>query len=294
MLMPACVPGLRAVARCDALGVAPYSDMADGLFRGWLSPAHRASVAAVAAWMGEAGLHTRVDPAGNLLGRYDGPLGVMLGIECVAALHAQGRRLPCAIEVIAFGDEEGSHFPASMLSSRAVAGTLHPAALQVADGDGVTLADALAAWGLDIALLPSAAHAPHSVLAYDVRAGDAAVRDAAAAAIAQCLHAIAVTRGVQLELHCVQDLPASPCDPHLVATLDAAIAAQGLAPRQLVSGAGRDAMVMAALCPTAMLFLRCAGCVSHHPAEHVDPADADVAVAAMLHFIESLGDTLVR
>ncbi|WP_155645257.1 M20/M25/M40 family metallo-hydrolase, partial [Xanthomonas translucens] len=93
---------------------------------------------------------------------------------------------------------------------------------------------------------------------------------------------------------CVQDLPASPCDPRLVAALDAAIAAQGLAPRQLVSGAGRDAMVMAALCPTAMLFLRCAGCVSHYPAEHVDPADAHVAVAAMLHFIESLGDTLVR
>ena len=46
--------------------------------------------------------------------------------------------------------------------------------------------------------------------------------------------------------------------------------------------------------PTAMLFLRCAGGVSHHPAEHVDPADADLAVAAMLHFIESLGDTLVR
>jgi allantoate deiminase len=97
-----------------------------------------------------------------------------------------------------------------------------------------------------------------------------------------------------LDLRCVQDLPASPCDPRLIAALDAAIAAQGLTPRRLVSGAGHDAMVMAALCPTAMLFLRCAGGVSHHPSEHVDPADADVAVAAMLHFIESLGDTLVR
>ncbi|MEE7567514.1 Zn-dependent hydrolase, partial [Xanthomonas sp. Kuri4-3] len=51
-------------------------------------------------------------------------------------------------------------------------------------------------------------------------------------------------------------------------------------------------MVMAALCPTAMLFVRCAGGISHHPAEHVDAADADVALAAMQHFIEHLGDPL--
>ncbi len=90
----------------------------------------------------------RLDPAANLIGRYegadpeapalligshidsvpatggfyDGPLGVMLGIECAAALDAAGHRLPFPIEVIAFGDEEGSRFPASMLTSRAVAG----------------------------------------------------------------------------------------------------------------------------------------------------------------------------
>ena len=61
------------------------------------------------------------------------------------------------------------------------------------------------------------------------------------------------------------------------------------APRTLVSGAGHDAMVMAALCPTAMLFIRCAGGISHNPAESVDPADASLAVAAMLDFIERLG-----
>jgi allantoate deiminase len=61
-------------------------------------------------------------------GRYDGPLGVMLGIELVARLNAAGRHLPFAIEVIGFGDEEGSRFPASMLTSRAVAGTLEASA----------------------------------------------------------------------------------------------------------------------------------------------------------------------
>lgn len=99
-------------------------------------------------------------------GRYDGPLGVLLGIECVAALHAQGRRLPFAIEVVGFGDEEGSRFPASMFCSRAVAGTLDAAALAVRDPDGVDVATALAVWGLDATRLHEAARAPGSVLAY--------------------------------------------------------------------------------------------------------------------------------
>ena len=146
--------GLRAVERCDTLGVAPYSDMEGGLFRAWLTPAFAAAQEAVAGWMVEAGMAVRIDGATNLIGRYegatpdapalligshldsvrdagryDGPLGVMLGIECVAALNATDRRLPFAIEVIAFGDEEGSRFPSPMLTSRAVAGRFDPASL---------------------------------------------------------------------------------------------------------------------------------------------------------------------
>ncbi|MDB5686888.1 MAG: allantoate amidohydrolase, partial [Rhizorhabdus sp.] len=145
--------GARAIARCDELGVAPYSDAPDGLFRAFLTPAHAAALGRLAEWMDEAGMAVRLDGAANLVGRYegavpdapalligshidsvrdagryDGPLGVMLGIECVAALNEQGRRLPFAVEVIAFGDEEGSRFPASMFCSRAVAGTLEAVA----------------------------------------------------------------------------------------------------------------------------------------------------------------------
>src|SRR6202007_2398306 len=79
----------------------------------------------------------------NDAGRYDGPLGVMLGIECVAALNASARRLPFAIEVIAFGDEEGSRFSAPMLTSRAAAGTLEADLLAIRDGQDVALAGAL-------------------------------------------------------------------------------------------------------------------------------------------------------
>ncbi|MBB4133144.1 allantoate amidohydrolase [Xanthomonas sp. 3075] len=414
---PASASGARAVARCDALGLPPYSDAPSGLFRAWLSPAHRAATAQVSAWMREAGMQVRLDAAANLIGRYegaranapvlligshldsvrdagcyDGPLGVLLGIECVAALHALGRRLPFAIEVIAFGDEEGSRFPASMFCSRAVAGTLDPATLAVTDATGTDVATALADWGLEIAHIQQAARAPGSVLAYlethieqgpvleangmpvgvvtaiaaqrrfalrfdgrachagtttmtlrrdalcaaaeallaieriaragsaglvatvgklqvapgatnvvpgrvdctlDVRAGDDASRDAAVLEIEHALAQIGARRGIAIAIDPLQTLAASPCAPALVTRLEHAVAAQGIAPRQLVSGAGHDAMVMAALCPTAMLFVRCAGGISHHPDEHVDPADAEVALAVMRHFIEHLGDPLV-
>ncbi|WP_435012367.1 allantoate amidohydrolase [Xanthomonas arboricola] len=409
--------GARAVDRCDALGVTPYSDTPGGLFRAWLSPAHRAAVAQVGEWMRQAGMQVRLDAAANLIGRYegahadapalligshldsvrdagryDGPLGILLGIECVAALHAQGRRLPFAIEVIAFGDEEGSRFPASMFCSRAVAGTLDPATLAVTDAAGTDVASALADWDLDIAHLQHAARAPGSVLAYlethieqgpvleaeglpvgivtaiaaqrrfalrfdgraghagtttmalrrdalsaaaeallaiegiaragsddlvatvgklqvapgatnvvpgrvdctlDVRAGDDATRDAAVLEIERALARISKTRNIAIAIDPLQTLAASPCAPALMTRLQHAVAAHGVAPRQLVSGAGHDAMVMAALCPTAMLFVRCAGGISHHPDEHVAPADAELALAVMRHFIEHLGDPLV-
>ena len=168
------VSGQRAVERCDLLGVAPYSDMAGGLYRAWLTPAHRAALDAVTGWMAQAGMAVRLDAVGNLIGhypgqeadapvlligshidsvrdagRYDGPLGIMLGIECVAALQAYGRHLPFAIEVVAFGDEEGSRFPAAMLTSRALAGRFDPASLALADQGGVTIAEAMTSFGLD-------------------------------------------------------------------------------------------------------------------------------------------------
>jgi len=134
--------GQWAVDACDALTGPHFSDHPDYLFRPYLGPAHLNALGQVAAWMGEAGMTTRIDGAGNLIGRYgdgakalivgshidsvrdagnyDGPLGVMLGVAVCSALHAAGRTLPFAIEVYAFGDEEGSRFPAPMLCSRAV------------------------------------------------------------------------------------------------------------------------------------------------------------------------------
>ena len=179
--------GARAVGRCILLGRAPYSDLQDALYRGYLTPAYRASQTRLREWMEEAGMTVHVDPAANLVGRYegsdpeapcliigshldsvrdagcfDGPLGIMLGVEVVAALSAAGRRMPFPIEVYAFGDEEGSRFPAAMLTSRAVAGTLQTSQLDVADAGGVRLQDT----GVDLSAYLDAAKRPGTVLAY--------------------------------------------------------------------------------------------------------------------------------
>ena len=183
--------GRRSIARCDALGVAPFSEDARVLDRPYLTEAHRNALSRLEGWMAEAGMAVRLDPIGNLIGRYegltpgapalligshidsvrdagryDGALGVMLGVECVHAFNRMGRRLPFALEVIAFGDEEGSRFPASMLCSSALADGVDADRLQLVDEHGVTLAEALARFGLPPGEVAKARRGPGEVFAY--------------------------------------------------------------------------------------------------------------------------------
>ena len=83
------------------------------------------------------------------------------------------------------------------------------------------------------------------------------------------------------------DAPASPCDPGVRAGLAAAVQGRQLPALELPSGAGHDAMAMADLCPTGMLFVRCKGGVSHNPAESMTEADADIAIAVLVDFVRS-------
>ena len=179
----------RIYDRCQAL--ACHSEQPDGLTRVFLSPEQRAVDGLVLDWMREAGMEARLDAIGNCVGRYeatergrpclmlgshldtvrdagkyDGMLGVVTAIECVAELHATGTRLPFAIEVVGFADEEGVRFGATLLGSRAVAGTFDPAALDAVDADGVSMRDAMAAFGLAAARIGDAAHRRQDVLAY--------------------------------------------------------------------------------------------------------------------------------
>ncbi len=125
----------------------------------------------------------------------------------------------------------------------------------------------------------------------DVRSLDAARRNRVATTILAEFDRIATARGIDLVTEQVNDLPASPCDPRLMALLADAATAIGQPNFRLPSGAGHDAMVMAALCPTAMLFIRCEKGISHNPAERVDVADVEIALQAMLGFIHRLGES---
>ncbi|HUQ28852.1 MAG TPA: allantoate amidohydrolase [Usitatibacter sp.] len=164
--------GREIIARAQAL--ARHSDSADHYTRTYLTPAHQAAARELAVWMREAGMAVRTDALGSVIGRYegasgdartllmgshfdsvrnggkyDGILGILLGIACVAELNRRGERLPVAIEVAAFSDEEGARFQTSFLSSKAMVSAFDPALLERRDGEGVTLADAMRAAGLD-------------------------------------------------------------------------------------------------------------------------------------------------
>jgi allantoate deiminase len=67
-----------------------------------------------------------------------------------------------------------------------------------------------------------------------------------------------------------------------------AVRAVGAQPVGLPSGAGHDAAIMAAIAPVAMLFVRCAAGISHHPGESVAEADVALAVDALARFVEDL------
>ncbi|ADU95720.1 Zn-dependent hydrolase [Geobacillus sp. Y412MC52] len=145
----------------------------------------------VASYMREAGLFVYEDAAGNLIGRkeganpdapvvlvgshldsvynggcFDGPLGVLAGVEVVQAMNEHGVVTHHPIEVVAFTDEEGARFRFGMVGSRAMAGTLPPEALECRDAEGISLAEAMKQAGLDPDRLPQAARKPGTVKAY--------------------------------------------------------------------------------------------------------------------------------
>jgi acetylornithine deacetylase/succinyl-diaminopimelate desuccinylase-like protein len=118
----------------------------------------------------------------------------------------------------------------------------------------------------------------------DMRHQDDAVRERAVARLIDTAEAIARRRDVAVRrLHAAQQ-PATPCTPALVDRLAEAVRATGVEPRRLPSGAGHDAVTMSRVTDVAMLFVRCAGGVSHHPDESVSAADVALAIEAATHF----------
>ena len=396
-----------ALARCDAL--AALSEEEGCLTRPSYTPAMRRAHALVAGWMGAAGMAVAEDAAGNLLGRYpgerpdapalligshldtvrdagryDGILGVLVGLAAVEALAREGRRLPFAVEVVAFADEEGLRFGTSFFGSLALAGRFPPGLLALRDAAGVSAAEAIAAFGGDPAAIAGAARDPAGLLAYvevhieqgpllearglplgvvsaiagasrltlslagtaghagtvpmelrrdalcaaaevvlaaeavaratqglvatvgqlaalpgagnvipgaaimslDVRHQDDQTRLGALAELRARAQALAAARGVALTWEEDQSRPAVPMAPALRERRAAATAGPGHPPIELPSGAGHDAAVMAEVADAAMLFVRCAGGVSHNPAETVAAPDVAAAITALGHFLD--------
>ncbi len=163
-------PATTVMERCDLL--ANISEEPGLIHRPYGSQSMRGVNDIVAGWMRTAGMTTRRDAIGNLVGRYegvgektlilgshldtvrdagkyDGILGVMVAIACVQRLHDRGERLSCAVEVVGFADEEGLRFGTTFLGSSAYAGCFDQARLQLEDQGGVTLREAVRSFGGD-------------------------------------------------------------------------------------------------------------------------------------------------
>ncbi|MGD0346911.1 MAG: allantoate amidohydrolase [Terracidiphilus sp.] len=122
----------------------------------------------------------------------------------------------------------------------------------------------------------------------DVRHAHDHERSAAVESLLAQAEAIAKRRGLTLACTRLMDQPAVPMDERLTAFLAEAIEATGLPVKRMPSGAGHDAMVMASRVPTAMLFLRSPGGISHHPLETVLEEDVAAALEVCRKFMERL------
>src|SRR2546423_1425174 len=163
-------PSQQVMERCDLL--ASCSDEPGSITRPFASDAMRRAQQYVREWMRQAGMTVSRDNIGNLRGRYegsggatlllgshidsvrdagkyDGPLGVVIAIAAVQRAHDSSKRLPFALEVLAFADEEGLRYGSTYLGSRAVAGAFDLSDLERSDADGVVMADAIRASGGD-------------------------------------------------------------------------------------------------------------------------------------------------
>lgn len=155
--------------------LAGFSEQSDGITRAYLSAEHKLAGSYILTLMQAAGMDAQWDALGNVVGRYagnnadakvlmlgshmdsvrnagayDGTFGILSAIACVGELARNNQRLNVALEVIAFADEEGVRFGATLIGSRAYAGEFDPRWLDAVDANGVTMAQALRDFGVSV------------------------------------------------------------------------------------------------------------------------------------------------
>ena len=158
----------------------------------YLTDAHRACAQRISHWMNECGFDdVQVDAVGNVVGRYhgatadaktlltgshydtvrnggkyDGRLGIFVPMACVRELHRQGKRLPFAIEVVGFAEEEGQRYKATFLGSGALIGHFNHDWLDQKDANGITLREAMQHAGLCVDDIPKLQRDPAQYLGF--------------------------------------------------------------------------------------------------------------------------------
>jgi allantoate deiminase len=392
--------------------VAGCTDVPGGITRLFLSEATHRVHDLLRAAMQDLGMEVRVDAAGNLRGIYpgetehapilltgshvdtvpdagafDGVLGVAIPLACLRELN--GRRLPFAVEVIAFSEEEGIRFRLPFIGSRAVVGSLDAAELQRVDAEDISIAKAIVDFGLEprdlsaarltpetfgfvevhieqgpvlealdlplgvvtsivgqtrlevtfrgcanhagttpmhlrhdslaaaaewisaverharnvpglvatvgmISVAPGAANVVPggAVLSLDVRHAEDAMREQAVVELLAAAARTAAPRGVSVSSRETSCEAAVAMHPRMTRALASAVAGASFPVHRMVSGAGHDAMILAAAVPSGMLFLRTPKGLSHHPEEAVGEADVGAACAVYLRLLEGLGPDL--
>src|SRR6266853_41203 len=234
--------------------------------------------------MQEAGMVSHLDASGNVCGRYegdrpglpclmlgshydtvrdagkwDGPLGLITAISCVGAMHRRGQRLPFAIEVIGFADEEGVRFASTLLGSRAVAGTFDESVLGAKDRQGISMRDALSGaaecivaieafcrtdeGGLVgtvgyIHAMPGATNVIPGQVSFtiDIRAPSDPHRKLAVTDIVRQIENIARRRKLELQVGVTHENRTVPCAPWLKDQVSEAIAGESYRAFELPSG----------------------------------------------------------
>jgi allantoate deiminase len=395
-----------AIERCRKL--ASFSEDAVGTRRTFLSPSMRDCHREIVAWLAPLGVDVSIDAAGNLralyagpggdaprlligshldtvpnAGAFDGILGVVLGVALLESLP--GKRLPFAIELLGFSEEEGVRFGAPFIGSRALVGRLDAELLGRMDAKGTSVRQAIEDYGLDpgdirsaaltgdelgylefhieqgpvleemnralgvvetiagqsrlefvfagstnhagttpmklrrdamagaaewigavereahrvpelvatvgtLAVKPGAVNviAGEARATLDVRHGSDEARHAAVETLTGAATDIAARRRLSVQHTVLLNQPSVAMDPALARQVEESIRRAGCEPHRMVSGAGHDAMILAEKIPSALIFLRTPGGISHDPAETVRVEDVATAIEAGSHLLAHL------
>ncbi|UPQ89333.1 allantoate amidohydrolase [Vibrio sinaloensis] len=400
----------QVMAYCDDL--AKYTQVEGMIDRRYLTPEHKQTNQQLARWANSSALQSWQDSAGNQWirlpsvnpaakriimgshtdtvpngGRYDGMLGVVAPLVLLKFFAEQQIQFDFHLDVVGFGDEEGTRFGSTLLGSSAVTGDWKSSWQDLCDSDGVSLSRAMDDFGLDmddveqaainfdevllyfethieqgpvleqvdrplaavkgiagarrfeISVIGDAGHAgtvpmnlrrdplvvvsewitqvnnrvmeytqapcpvvatvgrlqvlPGAVnvipgrvnLSLDVRSLSDSNRDELIDALNANLASTAARQGLRLEWTQTHNASAVACDEHVTQTLSDTIAQCTDGGEALVSGAGHDAMLFANKVPTTMLFVRCKGGVSHHPAESILAEDVAAGLKVMAAFL---------